>query len=170
MTDDSTPPGPQKATKMLPKDPNFEVRQMGSWRGHDGSHSVIHGLYRKELTAEEAPIAAALVEDWRNRYGLDEGVDLAQVYEAVVAFIKSRRDAPNEAADHNQRDAKLVYSRLFKEHLESLGINRKNRRGDGDGNAALDLIRGLTKKESPKVVETEQGEDGVHRPVEGAGE
>lgn len=161
MTDD-IPTGPQKATKMLPKDPNFEVKQFGLHRG--GPHNIVHGLYRKDLTAEELPIAEALAAEWSAKYDLDDGVDRAQLMEAIVAFVKSRREAPRESEDHNQKDAKVLYSRLFKEHIESLGINRKNRKGNPDGDALAAMLSQITKKPAP--IETEETSPGVFAPKE----
>lgn len=154
MTDDTL--GPQKATRVLPPDPNFEVRQMKSWRGHDGSYSTIHGLYRKELTAEEMEVAEYLVADWRAKYDLDDGVDLAMLWKAVASYLKSVRNSPGEKDDHNQADFKAQQARLFRDYADGLGITRKQRKGEGAGDAAIAALQSIVKATDEKDEPTEE--------------
>lgn len=150
MTDEKLP-----ALRRQAKYPNLLA-------GHDGRFSTIHGLYRKELSDEEQDIAKALVDDWRAKYDLDDGVDLAMAYEAAVNFLKARRaarGAEQEEKDHNVKDYKAQHARLFREFIESLGLNRKNRKDAGAGDAALAAINAIVKKrEEPRVIDVEPKE------------
>lgn len=149
---DEIPKGPQKATKMLPPDPNFSIKQADMNRG--GTHNIVHGLYFRDLHEDEKPIADALFEDWRAQYGVDNGIDSAMLMKAVVAFVKSLRGTPKgREGDHNVVDFQNHHARLFKEFVESLGLNRKVRTG-GDGNDAIAALAGILKKREPVVVDT----------------